>query len=109
MSKMLNGSYIVSLTQFFVIHVVNNFQRLSEDDLYTQLDRIYTMADEGQMDAEPIGIVTAASRDKWANIRTKLMEGNLGLVLSDHGGSCHTIIRTKRSSRIVISLCLCAI
>ena len=55
---------------------MNNYQRLSEDDIYTQLDRIYTMVDEGQGQTEAVGVVTAASRDKWAKIRTQLMEGN---------------------------------
>ena len=57
--------------------VVVNFSRLSDDDLYTQLDRIATKADEEVENAELVGILTAGSRDKWAAIRMQLMEGNL--------------------------------
>lgn len=56
--------------------VVNNFTRLSEDDLYTQLNRIYKMADENENKADHIGILTAAYRDQWSKARAKLMEGN---------------------------------
>ena len=56
--------------------VVVNFSRLSEDDLYTQLDRITTKADEEAENAERVGILTAGYRDKWAASRMQLMEGN---------------------------------
>jgi hypothetical protein len=67
--------------QFFVLDVVNNFTRLSEDDLYTQLNRIYKMADENGHKADHIGILTAAYRDQWSNARAKLMEGNTFLYM----------------------------
>ena len=61
--------------QYFVLDVLVNFSRLSEDDLYTQLDRIATMADEDTENAEHVGILTAGYRDKWAAARMQLMEG----------------------------------
>lgn len=60
-----------------MLDVVNNFTRLSEDDLYTQLNRIYRMADENEGKTEPVGILTAAYRDQWSHARTKLMEGRI--------------------------------
>lgn len=70
------GCYVF-LFQFFIMDVVVNFSRLSEDDLYTQLDRIATMADEEEENAEFVGILTADYRDKWAVARMHLMEGNI--------------------------------
>lgn len=58
-----------------MLDVINNFTRLSEGDLYTQLGRIYKMAEENAAKAEPIGILTAAYRDQWSIARAKLMEG----------------------------------
>ena len=89
-SILFNGSYLVLIVpvlrsflikyipyfQYFVMDVVVNFSRLSEDDLYTQLDRIATKADEEVENAELVGILTAGSRDKWAAIRMQLMEGH---------------------------------
>ncbi|OWF36575.1 choline O-acetyltransferase-like [Mizuhopecten yessoensis] len=64
---------VICKNQFFVLDVVINFTRLSEDDLLTQLHRIYKMAEEVS-DAEPVGILTAAYRDRWADARIKLMQ-----------------------------------
>ncbi|CAC5389476.1 CHAT [Mytilus coruscus] len=65
---------VICKNQFFVLDVINNFTRLSEGDLYTQLGRIYKMAEENAAKAEPIGILTAAYRDQWSIARAKLME-----------------------------------
>ncbi|KAL5018091.1 hypothetical protein ScPMuIL_003813 [Solemya velum] len=65
---------IICRNQLFVIEVMSTFSRLSEDDLYTQLCRVAEMADEDNGTAEPVGILTAASRDVWAAARMKLME-----------------------------------
>ena len=71
---------IFNVFQYFVMDVVVNFSRLSEDDLYTQLDRIATKAEEEVENAEPVGILTAGYRDKWAAVRMQLMEGNSTLI-----------------------------
>ena len=67
--------HLTCLLQYFVLDVVVNFSRLSEDDLFTQLDRIATVAEEEAENAELVGILTAAYRDKWATARMHLMEG----------------------------------
>lgn len=61
--------------QYFVLDVIINFTRLSEEDIYTQLSSICKMAEENKDDVDPVGILTAAYRDKWALARGKLMEG----------------------------------
>lgn len=61
--------------QYFVLDVIINFTRLSEEDIYTQLSRICKMAEENKDDVDPVGILTAAYRDKWALARGKLMDG----------------------------------
>jgi hypothetical protein len=53
-----------------------NFQRLSEDDVYTQLDRIAEMADEGAENSELIGALTTTSRTNWASAREQLLKGS---------------------------------
>ncbi|XP_062590553.1 choline O-acetyltransferase-like, partial [Saccostrea cucullata] len=65
---------VVCKNQYFVLDVVINFTRLSEEDLFTQLSRISKMAEENQECVEPVGILTAAYRDRWAIARGKLME-----------------------------------
>ena len=61
--------------QFFVLDVVINGTRLSEDDLFTQLNRIYQIAEEHPAEAETVGILTSDYRDKWAEARLRLKEG----------------------------------
>ncbi|KAK3601826.1 hypothetical protein CHS0354_041743 [Potamilus streckersoni] len=65
---------VVCMNQFFVLDVVINFTRMSEDDLFTQLDRITKMANESEEKSAPIGLMTAAPRDRWAVTRMQLME-----------------------------------
>nr|XP_022319344.1 choline O-acetyltransferase-like [Crassostrea virginica] len=65
---------VICKNQFFVLDVVINFTRLSEEDLCTQLGRICKMAEENKEGVDPVGILTAAYRDRWALARGKLME-----------------------------------
>ncbi|KAK3089454.1 hypothetical protein FSP39_003760 [Pinctada imbricata] len=65
---------VICKNQFFVLDVIINFTRLSEDDLFTQLNRITKMASDISEEPEAVGILTAAYRDKWAVARGKLME-----------------------------------
>ena len=73
----------IAYFQFFVLDVVINFTRLSEEDLCTQLGRICKMAEENKEGVDPVGILTAAYRDRWALARGKLMEGEWGAFLRD--------------------------
>ena len=65
------------LFQFFVLDVMYNFRRLSEDDMFTQLERIAAMADEGEENAESVGLLTTDNRTSWAQTRQLLMEGTI--------------------------------
>ena len=58
-----------------MLDVVVNFTRLTVDDLFTQLTRIVKKAQEGESEAERVGILTAGRRDDWARARMRLMQG----------------------------------
>ncbi|KAK2169375.1 hypothetical protein LSH36_10g01024 [Paralvinella palmiformis] len=60
--------------QFFVLDVVVNNTRLSNDNMYAQLRRIVRSVEECEEPEEPVGILTAARRDRWARARGTLME-----------------------------------
>lgn len=61
--------------QFFVLDVVINFRRLSEGDLFTQLQKIAKMAENEEEMLPPIGLLTTDGRTEWAEARTILMKG----------------------------------
>ncbi|KAI0235638.1 Choline O-acetyltransferase [Lamellibrachia satsuma] len=65
---------VICKNQFFVLDVVVNFTRLTVDDLFTQLTRIVRKAQEGESEAERVGILTAGRRDDWARARMRLMQ-----------------------------------
>ncbi|CAH1795027.1 unnamed protein product [Owenia fusiformis] len=67
---------VICKNQFFVLDILVNFTRLSDDNMYTQLKRIVKQANESEEDNElnePIGILTSLDRDSWANNRIRLM------------------------------------
>ncbi|XP_060942783.1 choline O-acetyltransferase [Limanda limanda] len=76
--------------QFFVLDVVINFRRLNERDLLTQLDKIVKMADSGEEQLPPIGLLTSDGRTEWAESRRVLMRES-----------------TNRDSLDMIERCLC--
>ncbi|XP_052262226.1 choline O-acetyltransferase-like [Dreissena polymorpha] len=59
--------------QFFVLDLLLNYQRLSEDDVFTQLERICDMADEGAETCQPVGVLTTSDRSTWAGARAEMM------------------------------------
>jgi len=63
--------------QFFVLDVVVNSIRLSDDNIYAQLKRIVQFAEEGQTECkvDQVGILTGAKRNVWAAARKLLAEG----------------------------------
>lgn len=61
--------------QFFVLDVVINFRRLSEGDLFTQLQKIAKMSENEEERLPPIGLLTSDGRTEWAEARTVLVEG----------------------------------
>ncbi|XP_053393078.1 choline O-acetyltransferase-like [Mercenaria mercenaria] len=83
--------------QFFVLDLVLNFQRLSEDDVFTQLDRIAEMADEGVENAEYIGALTAAPRTNWATAREHLMQDHVNRASLEQIERCMFILCLDRS------------
>jgi len=63
--------------QFFVLDVVVNSVRLSDDNIYAQLKRIVQMAEKGQAEGidDQVGILTGTKRNVWAAARKLLTEG----------------------------------
>ncbi|XP_033108263.1 choline O-acetyltransferase-like [Anneissia japonica] len=64
---------VVCRNQFFVLDVIINFKRLSEQDLSSQLKRIVHIATSSST-TPPIGLVTGDGRTEWAHARMRLME-----------------------------------
>ena len=78
--KHLYGTFVWNICvtlifQLFVVEVVANSIRLSDDNIYCQLKRCVQMAEEGEKNAEALGILTAAPRNTWAAARLRLLEG----------------------------------
>ncbi|CAH8602295.1 unnamed protein product [Dicrocoelium dendriticum] len=69
---------VVCLDQLFIMEVVTNGTRLSEEDIYNQLRRIVQFAEEvvsGENDAfaQPrVGALTAMRRNEWADVRERM-------------------------------------
>nr|CAH8819306.1 unnamed protein product [Trichobilharzia regenti] len=65
---------VICLDQLFVIDVISNGNRLSEEDIYNQLRRVTQFAEEAiagesDMEAQPrVGALTALPRNKWAEV-----------------------------------------
>ncbi|XP_029466559.1 choline O-acetyltransferase [Rhinatrema bivittatum] len=78
--------------QFFVLDVVINFRRLSEGDLFTQLQKIVRMAENEEERLPPIGLLTSDGRTEWAESRTVLMKDS-----------------TNRDSLDMIERCMCLV
>ncbi|NWV44495.1 CLAT acetyltransferase, partial [Grantiella picta] len=78
--------------QFFVLDVVINFRRLSEGDLFTQLQKIAKMAENEEEMLPPIGLLTTDGRTEWAEARMVLMKDS-----------------TNRDSLDMIERCICLV
>ncbi|XP_063262576.1 choline O-acetyltransferase [Prinia subflava] len=78
--------------QFFVLDVVINFRRLSEGDLFTQLQKIAKMAENEEEMLPPIGLLTTDGRTEWAEARMILMKDS-----------------TNRDSLDMIERCICLV
>ncbi|KAK2852630.1 hypothetical protein Q7C36_007831 [Tachysurus vachellii] len=78
--------------QFFVLDVVINFRRLNEKDLFTQLQKIMKMAESGEENFPPIGLLTSDGRTEWAEARSALIKDS-----------------TNRDSLDMIERCLCLV
>ncbi|TNN13752.1 Choline O-acetyltransferase [Schistosoma japonicum] len=71
---------VIYLDQFFVIDVITNGSRLSEEDIYNQLRRVTQFAEESvagesEMEVQPkVGALTALPRNKWAEVYQRLSQ-----------------------------------
>ena len=69
----------------FVMDVIVNFTRLSDDQLYHQLKRIKHQSEdeEGTSSAfANVGFLTSLPRNEWAQARAQLIEGFKSLLYS---------------------------
>jgi hypothetical protein len=69
----------------FVLDVIVNFTRLSEDQLYHQLKRIRKQAHEDKntmCEFANIGFLTSLPRDEWALARQELIRGTFFIFIS---------------------------
>ncbi|KAG2012392.1 hypothetical protein GB937_007222 [Aspergillus fischeri] len=63
---------VVRKNQFFKVPLVVNGERLNVSELEKQFERIYQIAQR----APPVGVLTVANRDLWADARKKLLAAN---------------------------------
>ncbi|XP_077999459.1 choline O-acetyltransferase-like [Glandiceps talaboti] len=63
--------------QFFVLDVIVNFKRLSEENLLTQLKRIVSMAMQSDEQQSRLGLLTTEGRTEWAQARARLMKDSV--------------------------------
>ena len=80
-SLMLEPEHIIVIcrNQMFVLDVIVNFTRLSDDQLYHQLKRIKTQAEEDEHSPAAsafanLGFLTSLPRNEWAQARNELMK-----------------------------------
>ncbi|CAF0786065.1 unnamed protein product [Brachionus calyciflorus] len=67
---------VLSRNQMFVLDVIVNFTRLSDDQLYHQLKRIKRQSEEDENTSNAftnVGFLTSLSRDEWARARLELL------------------------------------
>lgn len=55
--------------------MVIKFQRLNEEDLFTQLQKITKMVESEEGNFPPIGLLTSDGRTEWAEARSALIKG----------------------------------
>lgn len=66
----------------FVLDVVVNFTRITDDQLYHQLKRIKRQSEEEEntaMSFANVGFLTSLPRNEWAQARAELIRGKLSL------------------------------
>ncbi|XP_070545343.1 choline O-acetyltransferase-like isoform X2 [Ptychodera flava] len=63
--------------QFFVLDVIVNFKRLSEENLLTQLKRIVSIATQDDDQQPAVGLMTTEGRTEWALARQRLMQDSM--------------------------------
>lgn len=97
---------VISLNQIFVLDVVVNFTRLSEDQLFHQLKRIKKQSEEDHNTVNAfadIGFLTSLPRDQWAKARLELMKDSTNRDCLDMIERCIFVIcldKPVRNSRL---------
>jgi choline O-acetyltransferase len=69
---------VICRNQIYVLDVVVNFTRLSEDQLYHQLKRIKRQSEDEEntmFSFSDVGFLTSLPRNEWAMARSELMRG----------------------------------
>ncbi|XP_062352887.1 choline O-acetyltransferase [Cinclus cinclus] len=89
--------------QFFVLDVVINFRRLSEGDLFTQLQKIAKMAENEEEMLPPIGLLTTDGRTEWAEARMILMKDSTNRDSLDMIERCICLVCLDSPSRVELS------
>jgi choline O-acetyltransferase len=72
-----NCDSLIMLFKMYVLDVIVNFTRLSDDQLYHQLKRIKAMSEEEENTPNAfanIGFLTSLPRNEWAEARAELMK-----------------------------------
>ncbi|KAL2303128.1 hypothetical protein Nmel_010592, partial [Mimus melanotis] len=89
--------------QFFVLDVVINFRRLSEGDLFTQLQKIAKMAENEEEMLPPIGLLTTDGRREWAEARMILMKDSTNRDSLDMIERCVCLVCLDSPSRVELN------
>jgi choline O-acetyltransferase len=70
---------VICRNQIYVLDVIVNFTRLSNDDLYHQLRRIKRQSEEDEeafnSDHDSVTFLTTLPRNEWAQARHELLKG----------------------------------
>ena len=104
---------VISLNQIFVLDVVVNFTRLSEDQLFHQLKRIKKQSEE-DFDTPnafaDVGFLTSLARDQWAQARAELVKDSTNRDCLDMVERCIFVIcldKAVKNSKLKTMNSLC--
>lgn len=78
-SQLLEPEHVIVIChdQMYVLDVIVNFTRLSDDQLFHQLKRIISQCEEERQKQEAnsaVGVLTSLPRDEWARARQELVK-----------------------------------
>jgi carnitine O-acetyltransferase len=94
----------------FVLDVIVNFTRLSEEQLFQQLKRIKIQSEEEENTTTAyanVGYLTSLSRNEWAHSRAELIRGRriLAYDIFDNNSYCFFLESTNRDCLDMIERC----
>ncbi|XP_034050102.1 choline O-acetyltransferase-like [Thalassophryne amazonica] len=91
-SSELEHVIITRKNQFFAMDVIANGKQLNEIEIFSQLEKIMTMADNAKERQPPVGILTSDGRTEWAQARETLTKEPI-----------------NRASLVLIESCVCVV